>query len=190
MSNTNVEQGHKSQPAGTPPPNAQTPDQETIDIVDLRAFAERGEKVPPARQYKVQIDSDVVTATTSTPTGAMLLQLVGKRPCAYELIQIVKHHKNDVVHPNEVVDLQKPGLERFITAQKEIVTIFINGDPYEIPKGDRTVAELLSKVGETPEGYMLLQEKDGPPLPVPSDVPVKISGCEVFHSQPQTGASS
>ena len=47
------------------------------------------------------------------------------------------------------------------------MTIFINGDPYPIERGERTVAQILTKVGESPEGYILMEEKDGPPLPLP-----------------------
>src|SRR5260370_857934 len=61
---------------------------------------------------------------------------------------------------------------------------------YEIERGSRTVAEILSKVGQAPEGYILLEEKNGPPLPLPPNVPVKIRGCEIFHSQTQSGGSS
>lgn len=99
--------------------------------------------------------------------------------------------KNDVVEPGEEVDLRRSGLKGFITAQREIVTIFINGDPYQIERGNRTVAEILAKVNEAPEGYVLLEEKHGqPPMPLPPDRPVKIHGCEVFHTQPQSGGSS
>ena len=38
---------------------------------------------------------------------------------------------------------------------------------------------------------VLLEEKDGqPPMPLPPDRPVKIHGCEIFRSQPQSGGSS
>jgi hypothetical protein len=189
MPNENVEHGD-ALPAGSPPLSTDEQGVEMLDIAEVREFAERGEKLPPARKYRVHIDCEVVTVPTSMPTGEMLLKLVGKRPCAYELIEVLKHCENDVVEPTEIVDLRKHGLTGFITAHKEIVTIFINDKPYPIDKGTRTVADILSKVGETPEGYMLLQEKDGPPLPLPSDVPVTISGCEIFHSQTQTGGSS
>ena len=66
----------------------------------------------------------------------------------------------------------RPGLKGFITAHKEMVTIFINDAPYRIERGERTVAEILAKVGQTPEGYVLLEEKKGPPMPLPPDRPV------------------
>ena len=94
------------------------------------------------------------------------------------------------MEPEEKVDLRKHGLKGFITAHKEIVTIFINDKPYRIERGQRTVAEILAKVGQTPEGYTLMEEKNGPPLPLPPNLPVKVEGCEVFHSQAQSGGSS
>ncbi|MGA3091812.1 MAG: multiubiquitin domain-containing protein [Terriglobales bacterium] len=158
--------------------------------IDIFEFAGRGEEVPHATTYRVRIDGETVKVDTPHPTGELLLSKVGKRPCAFELIEEFVHHDNDVVEPNEEVNLRKHGLKGFITAHKEIVTIFINGDPYSIERGKRTVAQILSKVNQTPEGYILMEEKGGPPLPLPPDVPVEICGCEIFHSQAQSGGSS
>jgi hypothetical protein len=167
--------------------------QEVTEEIDIYEFAERGEAVPAAPGYRVRIDGDVVRLESPCPTGEMLLATVGKRPCAFELVEEFVHQDNSVVEPKESVNLRKPGLKGFITAHKEIVTVFINGDPVEIERGKRTVAEILSKVQpvrQSPEGYDLLEEKDGPPLPVPENVPVTICGCEIFYSQVKTGASS
>jgi hypothetical protein len=158
--------------------------------IDIFEFDERGEDVPHAPVYRVRIDGELVKVDTDHPTGELLLSKVGKCPCAFELIEDFVDHKNSVVEPDEKVDLRKRGLKGFITAHKEIVTIFINGDPYKIERGDRTVAEILGKVNETTEGYVLLEEKNGPPMPLPPDKPVKIYGCEVFHTQAQSGGSS
>jgi hypothetical protein len=162
----------------------------TSTEIDIFEFSQRGEEVPLAPAYRVRIDGEVFRIDTPKPTGELLLSKVGKRPCAFELIEESAHGKNDVVEPDEEVDLRKPGLKGFITAHKEIVTIFINDAPYRIERGERTVAEILAKVGQTPDGYVLLEEKNGPPMPLPPDRPVKIHGCEVFHSQPQSGGSS
>lgn len=145
---------------------------------------------PPHHEYHVRIDGEMVEVETRYPTGKQLLDKVGKRPCAFELIEELQHHENDVVEPDETVDLEKHGLKGFITAHKEVVTIFIDGNPYSIDRGERTVSEILAKVGETAEGYVLLEEKSGPPLPLPPDQPVNIFGCEIFHSQVQSGSSS
>lgn len=166
-------------------------DEELMDVeIDILEMAERGQEVPFAKRYRVRIDGEIVTVETPEPTGAMLLSKVGKRPCAFELIAEYIHHDNEVIEPEETVDLRKHGLKGFITAHKEIVTIFINDKAYPIERGERTVAEILGKVGQNTEGYVLLEEKNGPPMPVPPNLPVKICGCEIFHTQPQSGGSS
>lgn len=166
--------------------------EEKLELVEIEVleFAERGEEVPHAKAYRVRIDAETVRVDTPTPTGEVLLRKVRKRPCAFELIEEFTHRESCVVEPDEVVNLRQHGLKGFITAHKEIVTIFVNDKPYPIERGERTVAEILSKVGQTPEGYVLMGEKDGPPLPLPPNLPIEIRGCEIFHSQPQSGGSS
>lgn len=158
--------------------------------IDVLEHAERGQEVPHAPAYVVRIDGEKVRVDTARLTGELLLGKVGKRSCAFELIEEFLDGKNNVVELAEEVDLRKLGLKGFITAHKEIVTIFINGDPFPIDRGNRTVAEILGKVNETVAGYVLLEEKDGPPMPLPTDRPVHIKGCEVFHTQPKSGGSS
>jgi len=163
-----------------------------VPEVDIAGMAERGHEVPHAEVFHVPIDCERVKVETQHPTGKLLLSKVHKRPCAFELIAEFVHCENRVIEPGETVNLRQQGLKGFITAHKEIVTIFIGGseNPYQIERGERTVAQILGLVDKTPEGYVLLEEKDGPPLPVPPNMPVKISGCEMFFTQPQSGGSS
>jgi Multiubiquitin len=161
-----------------------------IDVFD---YSQRGEEVPHGKKFRIRIDCETVIVDTPDPKGGLLLARVGKRPCAYELIAEFVHCENRVIEPDETVDLRQRGLKGFITAHKEFVTIFIGGPehPYRIERGERTVAEILGKVDKTTDGYVLLEEKDGhPPLPLPANLPVKIHGCEMFYTQPQTGGSS
>ena len=147
-------------------------------------------EAPHGRTFPVRIDDDHVLLHEQHPTGEDLLAAVDKRPCAYQLTQILQHGEKRVIGPDDTVDLGSPGVDRFFTVHKEIVTITIDGDRYEIPRGDRTVDGILSKVGKTSDSYALLEEKDGPPLPLPSNQPVPIEGCEIFHTQVQSGGSS
>ena len=160
------------------------------DEIDVLEYCNQGSHEPPDRLYKVRIDGEMFKIDTQKPKGVLLLSKVGKRPCAFELIAEFRHHDSKVIEPDEIVDLRSPGLKGFITAHKEIVTIFIDGDPKEIERGERTVAEILNKVDKTPDGYILFEEKDGPPMPLPVDQPVNISGCEIFSTQVQSGGSS
>lgn len=168
--------------------NELKPEEAEVDLLD---YADRGEPVPHARSYRVTIDGEKHRVETPTPTGKDLLGLAGKTPWGFELIEEFVHpHENEVVEPGEKVDLRKHGLKGFITAHKEIVTIFIQGSPYQIERGERTVAQILALVGKTQEGYILLEEKSGPPVPVPEDRPVKIRGGEQFFVQVKSGGSS
>lgn len=163
------------------------------DEIDVFEYSQRGEEVPHCKKFRIPIDCETVTVDTPEPKGSLLLAMVGKRSCAHELIAEFTHCENRVVEPDESIDLRQRGLRGFITAHKELVTIFIGGPehPYQIERGARTVAEVLGKVDKTTDGYVLLEEKDGhPPLPLPANLPVKIHGCEMFYTQPQTGGSS
>jgi len=145
---------------------------------------------PHGQTFPVHIDDDHVLLHERSPSGQDLLEAVGKRACAHELIQILQHDQRRAIGPDDTVDLGLPGVDRFVTVHKEIVTITIDGDPYDIPRGDRTVDDILGKVSKTSDSYALLEEKDGPPLPLPSNQPVPIEGCEIFHTQVQSGGSS
>ena len=158
--------------------------------VDILDYIGRGEPVPHARSYRVVIDGEKQRIETPAPTGKELLDLVGKSPCSFELIAEFIHHENNVIDPDEVINLRQHGLKGFITAHKEIVTICIQGSPYPIHRGERTVTEILALVGKTPDGYILLQERDGPPVPVPENRPVSICGGEQFFVQVKSGGSS
>jgi hypothetical protein len=165
-------------------------DQKTSEDIDILKCCEEDKEVPHGRTYRVPIDGEKVRVTAPEPTGEELLEIVGKRSCAYELIAEYKHHHNEVIEPDQKVDLRKKGLKGFITAHLDHVTIFVKGAPFKIEHGKRTVAEILALVHESPDTHMLLEEKNGPPLPLPADKPVKIHGCEIFHTQVHSGGSS
>ncbi len=165
-----------------------TVETEVVEEIILLEFAEQGKPVPPAKVYWVHINGEKIKIETPQPTGEVLLKAAGKRRCAFALIAEFVHRESEVIEPPETVDLRKHGLKGFITAHKEIVTIFIGGKPYSIERGERSVAEILATVGQASTGYDLYEEKTG--LPVPSNQPVKIHGCEEFITQVRGGAAS
>lgn len=141
-------------------------------------------------KYETKIDGETVHLHTPTPTGAELLAKVDRWPCRFELIAEYHEHKNLVIEPNETVNIDNPKLKGFITAEKEVVTITLNDKPYSIDRGTHTVAQILGLIGQTPDAYILYEEKDGPPMPLPADAKIHIYGCEIFSSQPDRGKSS
>ena len=78
----------------------------TSTEIDIFEFSQRGEEVPHAPAYRVRIDGEVFRIETPTPKGELLLGKVGRRPCAFELIEEFVHGKNDIVEPEEEVDLR------------------------------------------------------------------------------------
>jgi hypothetical protein len=159
--------------------------------IDILEYLEQGKEIPHGRHYRTKVDCEVVRVDTLTPTGETLLRKVGKRHCAYELIAEFHHCENQVVEPDETIDLRTHGLKGFITAHREIVKVFFGKDGYSIERGKRSVAEILKLVGKTPDTYMLLEEKcRQPPMVIPPNQLVEICGCEEFHAQVQTGGSS
>lgn len=142
-------------------------------------------------EFEVRIDGHPVRFATAIQTGLALLESVHKPPCAFELIAEFAHRENDVVAPEESIDLTDKNLKGFITAHKENVTVFFGKTPYQISRGDHTVAEILGLAGKPSDGYTLYLEKSGgPPLPVPANQPVTVEGCEQFSYQVDSGGSS
>jgi len=69
------------------------------------------------------------------------------------------------------------------------VTIFINDKPYQIERASGQWRRSSPK-SMKPRRDTSCWRKNGPPLPLAPDIPVKICGCEIFHSQVQAGGSS
>ena len=142
------------------------------------------------RGYIVHVNAKEFVLNTMHPSVEQLLALVGQNICAYELIELLPGDNREV-EPGDAIDLHQRGLGGFITAHREIVTIFIKGNSFEVKRGEHTVDQILALVGETSAGYNLYEEKLGhPPMPVPEGSKLDIVGCEVFQCQVKSGTSS
>jgi len=148
-------------------------------------FADHGRK-----RFIVLVDDDRFDLDNPIVTGRELMKLVHKRPCRYALVQVFPYADDQFVEPDEKVDLTRPETDRFVTVQKETVVITVGGEPFEVKAGHHSVAQILGLVGENADAYDLLEEKDGPPMPIPPSQPIHIEGCEVFHTQVKSGGSS
>lgn len=90
-----------------------------MNVVDVEDLAKRGEPVPTATQYRIRVDKTQVVVNTPTPTGALILSLVGMSPATRKLYLIKRGNQPVQVGPDEVVDLRQPGIERFSTMPKD-----------------------------------------------------------------------
>lgn len=140
--------------------------------------------------YKVCIDEREFLIHSRHPSVEELLDLVGRKLCAYALIELLQG-ENREVEPSDSIDLHEHGKIGFITAHREVVTIFIKGRPYLVKRGEYSVDQILGLAGETSAGYNLYEEKLGqPPMPVPENEKLNIVGCEVFTYQVKSGTAS
>lgn len=68
------------------------------------------------RLYKIQIDKAFFETGDATPTGRALLQLAGKAPVEQFAIYLrAQGGQPSRIELDEIVDLRKPGVERFVT---------------------------------------------------------------------------
>jgi hypothetical protein len=141
-------------------------------------------------QFVIQVDGHAIKVSEGTLSGEAILGLVDKRSCRYGLVRLLPRNEEKEVAPQDRVDVSEQGADRFRTYQKERVTITVKGTAFEIAAGNHSVADILGLMGESVDAYDLLEEKSGPPMPVPPSEPVFIEGCEVFHTQVKSGGSS
>ena len=71
----------------------------------------------PSKPYKIKIDGTMFEVETRFISGREILALAQKSPAQYEVGVKVHGHDVKVIGLDEVVDLEMPGLEKFITIQ-------------------------------------------------------------------------
>jgi hypothetical protein len=97
-----------------------------------------------------------------------------------------------LVTSTSVIDLARPGVEHFYVKDADLgclVTISVNGKPFNIKRGSYTGSKIKEIAGIAP-GYLLNEEVGGELNPVADHAQVLIKGGEVFFSCPPDGASS
>lgn len=79
----------------------------------------RGAHQPPVHTYNIRIDDEHFKTQKQELTGAEILELAGKTVAGYTLRLRLRGGKIETVSPEQIVKLDEPGLERFITIPKE-----------------------------------------------------------------------
>lgn len=110
-----------------------------------------------------------------------------------------KGQPDRMLERGEEVDLSEEGIEKFRVEKDKpddhcgcgpkLVTITINGDPYEIPPGDHSVAEIRS-VGHVPADEILNIFENDEFQPLQENQHIKIKGGEKFASGIPSGGAS
>jgi hypothetical protein len=89
------------------------------EVVDIEEYAKAGKPVPAGRKYRIRVDKERFTVDKATIKGSEILDLVGKTSDKYNLYQHVRGGQTTPIGPNDVVDLTRPGVERFSTMKIE-----------------------------------------------------------------------
>jgi len=90
-----------------------------IEVVDLEEYACSGKPIPKrVKYYLIKVDKEKIRVQSPITAGEILVA-ADLDPCEYHLQQKLKGGKREKLEPDQVVDLSKPGVERFESVPKE-----------------------------------------------------------------------
>lgn len=95
------------------------PSEEGGDDIDLEECGKHGRRPPRGHSYRVRVDGAKYTVGTATTTRADVLALVGKSAQDWSLNQKLRGGRRVRIEPEDVIDLCKPGVERFETVRRQ-----------------------------------------------------------------------
>ena len=89
--------------------------------LDIEIFAKEhpDRTKPDAGVYIIRIDRERKRVREPELTGIKILALVGKTPDTHKLFQKFCGGETEVIEPDDVVSVLKPGVERFQTIPKD-----------------------------------------------------------------------
>lgn len=97
--------------------------QEELVIIEIEEFAISGREVPkhhPHIEYRFKVGNTVCKSREPHITGSQILEKASLTPPEnYQLNQKFRHGAMEVIALNQVVDLSKPGLERFTYIKRD-----------------------------------------------------------------------
>jgi hypothetical protein len=84
------------------------------DVVDLEAYAKRGERPPLARGYRIRVNGEAYIVQNPKPSGRAILALAGQLPPENFTLRVKRAgEKPEKVDLDAFVDLRRPGVEKF-----------------------------------------------------------------------------
>ena len=133
---------------------------EKQDIIDVEDWSARHPSKPPprCRRFQFRIDKERFVTTDPEQRQEDLLDRVGKCPDEWRLFQLTRGGERLKIMPGEVVDLRKPGIERFRTKPKFFVCI--EGDIHPWPRRSITTEEIAQLGGWDPSQGVIQVDED------------------------------
>jgi hypothetical protein len=106
-------------------------------------------------KYLIKVDDTSHSQEDPLVTGQQLLDLAGKRPSdQYLVYQVLKDGQLESIRPDETVDLQHAGVEKFLTTKSDRTFFFtLDGRKFEWPSSIITGRKLKDMAGVDPRTY-------------------------------------
>jgi hypothetical protein len=90
------------------------------EFVDIEVYAQSGKKPPMAREYRFKVNDILCVWKFPTIHGREILTVAGLTPPEnYSLREKIKGSTPRRIELDEVVDLRKPGVEKFRAIRKD-----------------------------------------------------------------------
>ena len=175
-------------------------DSEDLDLIDIEECGKRERRPPKGKSYKIRVDGDKYRVDSERITGTAILELVGKNFQEWSLNQKFCGGKRERIKADYVVDLTRPGVERFETVrlqaqQGEVVCELPEEDMEYLdahyPSQWKKTSEGNGKYGliiedfSLPNGYTV--KKSTLMILIPSGYPG--SGLDMFYFDPPLNRS-
>jgi hypothetical protein len=121
-----------SMEAGPKPENMNT---NTNTVPPQVANDDHEDQAHGSRRYELRVDNDQFSVETALISGTDVLALARKRPCSFSLVSVLKHGGEQAVGPDDLIDLGQPGIERFITLEKDEVQVRVDDQVVTLTRG-------------------------------------------------------
>ena len=95
------------------------PSTDGSDDIDLEECGKHGRRPPRGHRYRIRVDGDKFTVETAAITGTQVLALVDKNYGDWSLNEKLRGGRRARIEPDAVVDLCRPGVERFETVRHQ-----------------------------------------------------------------------
>ena len=128
------------------------------ELIDIEHYSNTNQKPPVGKKYQVKVDDQTIVFNKEKVTGQEILEAACRTPVeCYTLYQKFKHCDFEKIDLNEVVDLTKPGLERFITKPPEVFYYDLDDEPETTDLKEMTPNQILKAGGVDPKTHYLVQ---------------------------------
>jgi hypothetical protein len=132
--------------------------QNQSQVIDAEAFTKEGKNLPAKGTFKIKVNEVSLFFEHPAVTGKQILLKAGFTPVeCYILYQKLKGCEFEKIGLDELVNLARPGIERFVTKEPEVFHYTVDDEPEASEKKLMTAREILNAAGLGPNDYYLVE---------------------------------